>query len=96
MKKKPVKPTKKQVKSVKTKSIQQQIEERMVSEIKESGYSQIRIDEYDRNGKLSSSKKYIRLLPAVRKMIDFAKGEFPIYQGSQVTSMGYKMRIQMN
>ena len=77
-------------------NIQKQIETTMISEIKELGFSEIRIDEFDRNGNLSSTKNYSKLIFAVRKMINFAQGEFPIYQGSEVTCMGYKMKISMN
>lgn len=68
----------------------------MVSEIKSLGYSEIRIDEFNRSGELSSSKVYSKLIYAVRRMINFAQGGFPIYQGAEVTNMGYKMKISMN
>jgi ribosome-binding factor A len=78
------------------KNFQKELENTMISEIKDLGYSEIRIDEFRHNGDLSNSKCYTRLIYAVRKMINFAQGEFPIYQGSEVTYMGYKMKIIMN
>lgn len=79
-----------------TTNIQTEIESTMISEIKEHGYTEIRIDEFDRSGNLSKSTTYARLPFAIRKMINFAQGYFPIYQGSSVTNMGYKMKISMN
>jgi len=68
----------------------------MASEIKALGYSEMRIEEYDRDGSLSVSKNYIGLKAACKRLINHAQGEFPIYQGSEVMYMGYKMKIVMN
>lgn len=77
-------------------NIQKEIENTMINEIKALGFSEIRIEEFDRNSNLSTSKTYSKLIFAVRKMINFAEGEFPIYQNSTITRMGYKMKISMN
>lgn len=74
---------------------QENIENSMMKELKNLNVEQVKITEYDRYGNVSSTKIYSQLIYAVRRMINFVNGEFPIYQNSECTSMGRKMSISL-
>ncbi len=72
--------------------IQKNLEDTMISKIKDLGFVGIRIHERLPSG-YKKVTTYTYLRSAVKRLIKFADGEFPIYQDSCITKNGYKMII---
>lgn len=77
-------------------NIQKQMENEMMMELKESGYTQIWLQEFNNSRQLIWEKRYSRPMYAIRKLINYNQGKCFIYQGNEVNSGGNKIRISLD